>query len=87
MYADNPDRVIEKGHNDYLTKWVQTGGLSVVCLMALYFFLIKKAGGCMGERFHTANRSHFLGIYRYFPVCLSAMQFHYAPKPLHRLKR
>ncbi len=50
VYADNPDRVIEKGHNDYLTKWVQTGGLSVVCLMAFYFFIIKKGWRMYGRK-------------------------------------
>ncbi|MBR1691496.1 MAG: O-antigen ligase family protein [Lachnospiraceae bacterium] len=42
VYADDPDRVIEKAHNDYLTKWVQTGFLSVVCVAAFYVLLIAK---------------------------------------------
>ncbi len=40
VYADNPDRVIEKGHNDYLTKWVQTGGLSLLCLLVFYAVIL-----------------------------------------------
>lgn len=40
VYADNPNMVIEKAHNDYLTKWVQTGGVSVICMVVFYILLI-----------------------------------------------
>lgn len=53
VYADNPDRVIEKGHDDYLTKWVQTGGLSVACLMMFYFLVARKGWHVYGKRKET----------------------------------
>lgn len=53
VYADNPDRVIEKGHNDYLTKWVQTGGLSVACLLMFYFGVVRKGWQVYGRRKET----------------------------------
>lgn len=43
IYAHNPGRIIEKGHNDFLTKWVQTGFLSVLCCILFYVLLIKKS--------------------------------------------
>lgn len=43
IYAHNPARIIEKGHNDFLTKWVQTGFLSVLCCVCFYILLIKKS--------------------------------------------
>lgn len=42
VYSDRPDMVIEKAHNDYLTKWVQTGLPSVICLLAFYALLIAR---------------------------------------------
>ncbi len=36
VYADDPNTIIEKAHNDYLTKWVQTGGISVICIILFY---------------------------------------------------
>lgn len=42
VYSDRPDMVIEKAHNDYLTKWVQTGMGSVVCIVIFYFLLFQK---------------------------------------------
>lgn len=42
VYSDRPDMVIEKAHNDYLTKWVQTGLVSVVCIVIFYISLIRK---------------------------------------------
>ena len=42
VYSDNPNMIIEKGHNDFLTKWVQTGMLSVICIVVFYgVFIIK----------------------------------------------
>ncbi len=40
VYSDRPDMVIEKAHNDYLTKWVQTGGISALCIIAFYVLFI-----------------------------------------------
>lgn len=42
VYADDPDRVIEKAHNDFLMKWVQTGLLSVICMVVFYVLFIVK---------------------------------------------
>lgn len=42
VYSDRPDMIIEKAHNDYLTKWVQTGMLSVICILAFYIHFIRK---------------------------------------------
>lgn len=39
VYSDRPDRVIEKAHNDYLTKWIQTGMVSVICIVIFYVML------------------------------------------------
>lgn len=44
VYAENPARIIERAHNDYLMKWVQTGLLSVVSLIVFYIFILKKGG-------------------------------------------
>ncbi|MCM1257645.1 MAG: O-antigen ligase family protein [Roseburia sp.] len=57
VYADNPDRVIEKGHNDYLTKWVQTGGLSVVCLIIFYVIILSMGWKVYGRGRQIQNLS------------------------------
>lgn len=44
VYAENPARIIERAHNDYLMKWVQTGLLSVGALITFYIFILKKGG-------------------------------------------
>lgn len=41
VYSDRPDMIIEKAHNDYLTKWVQTGGISVLCIFVFYVLFIR----------------------------------------------
>ncbi len=41
VYSDRPDMVIEKAHNDYLTKWVQTGGISLICLLVFYVLFVQ----------------------------------------------
>lgn len=41
VYSDQPNMVIEKAHNDYLTKWVQTGGISVLCILIFYILFIR----------------------------------------------
>lgn len=42
VYAENPARIMERAHNDYLMKWVQTGLLSLVALLVFYIFILKK---------------------------------------------
>lgn len=42
IYAENPGRIIERAHNDYLMRWVQTGFLSLVCLLIFYGLFFKK---------------------------------------------
>ncbi len=44
IYANNPARVIEKPHNDYLMQWVQNGFLALVAMIAFYVLLLKKCG-------------------------------------------
>lgn len=44
VYADRPDRVMEKAHNDYLTRWVQTGMISVLCVAVFYICFLWYAG-------------------------------------------
>ena len=44
VYAENPARIMERAHNDYLMKWVQTGLLSVAALIVFYIFILKKGG-------------------------------------------
>lgn len=69
VYADNPDRVIEKAHNDYLTKWVQTGMVSVVCLLVFLYFLLKK-GAEIYRHTELATLSLRLG-YGCYLACVS----------------
>lgn len=42
VYADNPGRIIERAHNDYLMRWVQTGLCSLIALLVFYFLFLKK---------------------------------------------
>ncbi|MBQ6844477.1 MAG: O-antigen ligase family protein [Agathobacter sp.] len=42
IYADDPARIIERAHNDYLMRWIQTGLLSLMCLLVFYGCFIKK---------------------------------------------
>ena len=42
IYAENPGRIMERAHNDYLMRWVQTGLLSLVCLLIFYGMFFKK---------------------------------------------
>lgn len=41
VYSDRPDMIIEKAHNDYLTKWVQTGGISLICILVFYVLFVR----------------------------------------------
>ncbi len=76
VYSDQPNMVIEKAHNDYLTKWVQTGGISVLCILVFYVLFI-----LLGWRGFFRNRttdsiantmSARLGLGAYI-ACLSYM--------------
>lgn len=42
IYGETTARVIERAHNDYLMRWVQTGLLSLVCLLVFYGCFMKK---------------------------------------------
>lgn len=69
VYSDRPDRIIEKAHNDYLTKWVQTGGISVLCILLFYLFFIKKGMGAYADKQKLHNR---IGLGCYI-ACISYM--------------
>ena len=42
VYAENPGRIMEGAHNDYLMRWVQTGLLSLLALLVFYGMFIRK---------------------------------------------
>lgn len=42
VYAENPGRIMEGAHNDYLMRWVQTGFLSLAALLVFYGIFLKK---------------------------------------------
>lgn len=42
VYAENPGRIMEGAHNDYLMRWVQTGFLSLLALLIFYGIFLKK---------------------------------------------
>lgn len=42
LYAGTPRRVIEGAHNDYLTRWVQTGLVSLVSLLVFYVLFLRR---------------------------------------------
>lgn len=69
VYADRSDRVIEKAHNDYLTKWIQTGGISVICIIVFYLLFIRKGCGAYADTNAMHNRIGF-GCYL---ACISYM--------------
>lgn len=52
VYSDRPDMIIEKAHNDYLTKWVQTGGISLICILVFYVLFIR-----LGWRFFFRKKT------------------------------
>lgn len=69
VYADMPERVIEKAHNDYLTKWVQTGLLSLVCLLVFYGYITLYCGKMLLTSYMNVQNisiSLSLGIGCYF---------------------
>lgn len=71
VYADNAQRIIEKGHNDYLTKWVQTGFLSVLALLVFYGILLKKCGAYWKKQ-KICTMKERIGLGCYF-ACISFM--------------
>lgn len=42
IYAQSTRRVMEGAHNDYLTRWVQTGMLSLASLLIFYVLLVRR---------------------------------------------
>ncbi len=72
VYSDRPDMVIEKAHNDYLTKWVQTGLPSVICLLLFYASLIVRGIRFYREKTLTWNHKTRVG-YACFLSCLVYM--------------
>lgn len=57
VYADRTDRIIEKAHNDFLNKWIESGGLSVICyVIFLLMLLIRKLPGITPETCSYAAR-------------------------------
>jgi len=42
IYAENPARITERAHNAFLMHWVQTGLLSLICLLVFYATFLKK---------------------------------------------
>ncbi|MDO5425988.1 MAG: O-antigen ligase family protein [Eubacteriales bacterium] len=64
VYANHPGRIIEKAHNDLLTKWVQTGMVSVVCCVAFYvLFLRKGMGAYRGKEMRSMAKRLGLGCF------------------------
>lgn len=71
VYADNPDRVIEKAHNDYLTKWVQTGLCSVICIAVFLLIFLKQGRNCYrNDSLRTVQMRLGYGCYL---ACISYM--------------
>jgi O-antigen ligase len=62
VYADTPARIIERAHNDYLMKWVQTGLLSVAALLAFYFLLLKKGFAYFGDGAWACSVKNLLAL-------------------------
>jgi O-antigen ligase len=62
VYAGTPARIIERAHNDYLMKWVQTGLLSVAALLAFYFLLLKKGFTYFGDGAWMCSAKNLLAL-------------------------
>lgn len=76
VYSDRPDRIIEKAHNDYLTKWVQTGFFSLLCLLIFYGFVMKSGGKLfrsVEEKKAGNQRMHIRIALGSYAACLSYM--------------
>ena len=76
VYSDDPNMVIEKAHNDYLTKWVQTGGISLICIFVFYVLFIRLGWCCFFQKkpssAATDTMQERLGLGCYI-ACLSYM--------------
>ena len=70
VYSDRPDMVIEKAHNDYLTKWVQTGGISAICLIIFYILFLLQGRKLFTEKEYTMQYRLGCGCYI---ACISYM--------------
>lgn len=66
IYSDRPDMIIEKAHNDYLTKWVQTGMISVVCILIFYVLLIHMGRKAYQKKEAVSDMQGRLGYGCYF---------------------
>lgn len=42
VYAESTARIMERAHNDYLMRWVQTGLVSLLALLVFYILFFKK---------------------------------------------
>lgn len=69
VYSDQPDMVMEKAHNDYLTKWVQTGMISVICIVAFYFALFWQGKAVFKKKEKIESMQCRIGYGCYF-ACL-----------------
>lgn len=72
VYSDQPDMIIEKAHNDYLTKWVQTGGISALCLIAFYVLFLLQGRKLFSLAAKENTLQIRLGLGAYI-ACLSYM--------------
>ncbi|MCD7736315.1 MAG: O-antigen ligase family protein [Lachnospiraceae bacterium] len=62
IYSNNTGMIIEKGHNDFLTKWVQTGMISSVACVIFYVLLLRKGiRSCRGSQNRSAAERLRLG--------------------------
>lgn len=75
VYADTGTRIMERPHNDFLSHWVQTGGLSLLSLLAFNICFIRK---CF-KKFQKSNLDSwkerlgcgcFIGCICYFVSCI-----------------
>lgn len=74
VYSDNPNMVIEKAHNDYLTKWIQTGGISVLCILIFYILFIRSGIRIFFQTKTTRSESLQMRLgYGCYIACISYM--------------
>lgn len=74
IYAENAGRIMERAHNDFLMRWVQTGFLSLLALLVFYVLFLRKCylhyRGCALET--TRDKlgfGCFLGCVGYLVCC------------------
>lgn len=75
IYAENPGRIMERAHNDYLMRWVQTGLLSLICLLVFYGLFFKKCFAFYKDNSMDCDSSKLglgclLGCIGYLVCCL-----------------